>query len=226
MIGHRMNTPLPTRTLQGAQRQAASLRKAATSGFIALGILTAALASASAEPVVITVRDKAGQPLDNAVVSIQVRGVRERVAGETLAEMAQRDRTFVPHVLIVQTGTAVSFPNLDTVRHHVYSFSPIKPFEIKLYVGTPTQPVVFDKAGTAVLGCNIHDKMVAYIHVVDTPYFARTDAKGMASIDVPAGEHRVRAWHPLLGPGGTPQESLIRTVAGSGATASFRLSAP
>ena len=92
--------------------------------------------------------------------------------------------------------------------------------------GTPTQPVVFDKAGTAVLGCNIHDKMVAYIHVVDTPYFARTDAKGTASIDVPAGEHRVRAWHPLLGPGGAPQESLIRAVAGSAATASFRLSAP
>jgi hypothetical protein len=95
----------------------------------------------------------------------------------------------------VQTGTAVSFPNFDTVRHHVYSISPIKVLDIKLYSGTPTKPEVFDKPGVAALGCNIHDRMSAHIVVVDTPIFARTDGKGQASFDLPPGEHVVKAWH-------------------------------
>ena len=69
-------------------------------------------------------------------------------------------------LLIVQTGTAVNFPNFDTVRHHVYSFSPIKVIDIKLYSGTPTEPVVFDKPGVAALGCNIHDRMSAYVEAM------------------------------------------------------------
>jgi hypothetical protein len=109
--------------------------------------------------------------------------------------MGQRDRQFAPQLLVVQTGTAVSFPNFDTVRHHVYSFSPIKVIDIKLYSGTPAEPIVFDKPGVAALGCNIHDRMSAHIVVVDTPTFARTDAKGQASFDLPPGEHVAKAWH-------------------------------
>jgi hypothetical protein len=93
----------------------------------------------------------------------------------------------------------VNFPNFDTVRHHVYSFSAIKPFEIKLYAGTPADPVLFDKPGTATLGCNIHDRMLGYIHVVDTPYFGVTDANGELTLDLPHGEHRVRVWIPSMG---------------------------
>jgi hypothetical protein len=98
-------------------------------------------------------------------------------------------------VMVVTKGTAVSFPNLDTVRHHVYSFSPVKRFEIKLYVGTPSNPVVFDQPGVAVLGCNIHDDMAAWMVVVDTPYHAMTGSDGTARLpDVPAGSYRLRAW--------------------------------
>ena len=178
---------------------------------------------ARAEKLNVVVQDSNGRPLEHAVVSVMVRGARERASADATAEMAQRERSFVPQVLVVQTGTPVSFPNLDTVRHHVYSFSAIKPFEIKLYVGTPAQPVVFDRPGTAVLGCNIHDKMVGYIHVVDTPYFARTGANGSATLDLPPGEHRVRAWHPVLQATGTPVQDTVKLPAGASAALTIRL---
>lgn len=183
-------------------------------------------AGAIAERLTVTVQDSAGKALENAVVSVMVRGARERAAPDASAEMAQRDRSFVPQVLVVQTGTPVLFPNLDTVRHHVYSFSAAKTFEIKLYVGTPTQPILFDKPGTAILGCNIHDKMVGFIHVVDTPYFGRTGTNGVLALDLPAGEHRVRAWHPVLQASGAPVQETVRLAPGSPAAMTIRLSGP
>jgi len=111
----------------------------------------------------------------------------------------------VPQVSVVTVGTPVSFPNRDTVRHHVYSFSPVKTFELKLYAGSPHEPVVFDKPGVAVLGCNIHDQMVAWVVVVDTPFFARSGTTGRARIaDVPAGAYRMRVWHASLPEGVEP----------------------
>jgi plastocyanin len=169
-----------------------------------VGLLRAALLAALAcalpalpvlaAPVTLQLRSATGQPVANAVVAVELRGRPQRTS-TAKAEMAQRDRNFQPPVLVVQTGTSVSFPNFDTVRHQVYSFSPVKVFDIKLYSGTPAEPVVFDKPGVAALGCNIHDRMSAHIVVVDTPLFARTDARGEASLELPAGEHRVLTWH-------------------------------
>lgn len=159
------------------------------SAALALGTL-----AAQAVPVTVQLRGANGQPLAGAAVAVEVKG-RTGKTSTAKAEMGQRDRQFTPQFLIVQTGTAVNFPNFDTVRHHVYSFSPIKVIDIKLYSGTPTEPVVFDKPGVATLGCNIHDRMSAHIVVVDTPTFARTDDKGQATFDLPAGEHVVKAWH-------------------------------
>ena len=139
-------------------------------------------------------RSPDGRPLTDAVVAVEVKGGTR--SSNARAEMAQRERQFQPHVLVVQTGTAVSFPNFDSVRHHVYSFSPIKPFDIKLYSGTPSEPVVFDKSGIAALGCNIHDRMGAFIVVVDTPLFGKTGAQGELSLELPPGEHVLRLWHP------------------------------
>ncbi|KQV50434.1 hypothetical protein ASC95_13745 [Pelomonas sp. Root1217] len=130
----------------------------------------------------------------DAAVAIEVKG-RTGKTSSAKAEMGQRDRQFTPQLLVVQTGTAVNFPNFDTVRHHVYSFSPIKVIDIKLYSGTPAELIVFDKPGVATLGCNIHDRMSAHIVVVDTPTFGRTDDKGQVAFDLPAGEHVVRSWH-------------------------------
>lgn len=161
-----------------------------------LTVLALALSplAALAVPVTVQLRGPNGQPLAGAAVAVEVKGRPARTT-TAKAEMGQRDRQFTPQLLVVQTGTAVNFPNFDTVRHHVYSFSPIKVIDIKLYSGTPTEPVVFDKPGVAALGCNIHDRMSAHIVVVDTPTFARTDAQGQATFDLPPGEHAVKAWH-------------------------------
>lgn len=137
-----------------------------------------------------------GKPLKDAAV------VLEPVSGAVpkrhmTAAIEQRDREFIPYVTIVQTGTMVEFPNRDPLKHHIYSFSPAKLFEIKLYAGKPVQPVLFDKPGEVALGCNIHDWMEAYILVVDSPYFAKTGSNGKAVIrNVPAGPYRLRIWHP------------------------------
>ena len=129
------------------------------------------------------------------------------------AEIEQKSRKFMPLMTVIQTGSEIAFPNNDTVRHHVYSFSPAKPFELKLYSGTPGSPVLFDKPGTVVIGCNIHDRMVAYIQVVNTPYFGKTNDTGRVRItDLPAGKYRLKAWHPQLLLGATMPDLEISIV--------------
>jgi plastocyanin len=150
---------------------------------------------AHAVPWTVQLNSAAGKPLEGAAVAVELLGRASKAGGAVKAEMAQRDRQFQPALLIVQTGTAVSFPNFDVVRHHVYSFSPIKVIDVKLYSGTPSEPIVFDKAGVATLGCNIHDRMSAHVVVVDTPLFAITDATGSVKFELPAGEHRLKVWH-------------------------------
>ena len=155
-------------------------------------------AQAQAATVTVQVSDPVGKPLAGAVVAVEVGGTARVAPTGTRAEITQRQRTFDPGLLVVQTGTAVDFPNLDTVRHHVYSFSPAKTFELKLYNGRPSSPVLFDRAGVITLGCNIHDQMIGQVVVVDTPLFRLTDAAGRAVLDLPAGEHRLRAWHARM----------------------------
>jgi plastocyanin len=166
-------------------------------GRAALLALLAGLAGpATAATVETVVRNPAGQPVaDAAVVLEPLSPVRSRAHGG--ASIEQRGAEFMPYVTIVQTGTSVEFPNNDTIRHHVYSFSAPKRFEIKLYAGKPGQPVVFDKPGEVVIGCNIHDWMEAYVLIVETPFFAKTAADGRAVIgNVPAGRYRMQLWHP------------------------------
>jgi plastocyanin len=122
----------------------------------------------------------------------------------------QVDKQFVPYVKTVFAGSRVRFPNSDHIRHQVYSFSAAKKFELPLYGGTDAQPVVFDKPGVVVLGCNIHDWMVGYIYVSDTPFFAKTEVAGTATIDnLPPGDYSVRVWHPSMAQG---EETTARQV--------------
>jgi plastocyanin len=140
-----------------------------------------------------------GEPVANAVVFLESVSASTAVKPATTANIIQRNTSFVPEVLVIPRGTAVTFPNEDTVRHHVYSFSPIKQFEIKLYVGTPTDPVVFEQSGVAALGCNIHDQMIAWVVVLDTPYYSHSNDDGLAVLnDVPAGDYTLRVWHKTL----------------------------
>lgn len=167
----------------------------------AIGVLAAGLllsAAAGAERVNVQVSNAQGQPLSGAVVALEGQGLSAKARPGTQAELAQKDRQFRPQLLVVQTGTEVRFPNEDPVRHHVYSYSAAKSFELKLYLGETASPVLFDKPGVVAVGCNIHDRMSAHIVVVDTPLFALTDAQGRAELELPAkaGPLRVRAWHP------------------------------
>lgn len=166
-------------------------------------------AAAHAAEWTIQVVNASGAPIPDAAVAVELKGQPAPPAVGKTAVMAQRDRQFQPQLLVIQTGTAVNFPNFDTVRHHVYSFSPTKKFELKLYSGTPAEPVVFDKAGVAQLGCNIHDRMNAHIVVVDTPLFGLSDAKGQVKLDLPPGSHRLRLWASSLGNGAPTVQPLV-----------------
>ena len=169
---------------------------------------------AHAAAVDVQITDAAGKPLPGAAVFLESK--EARAASKPLAgvDVVQANRQFQPLVTVVTVGTPVSFPNRDTVRHHVYSFSPVKKFEIKLYVGTPTAPVVFDAPGIAALGCNIHDTMAAWVVVVDTPYHGLSGADGKLSLPaVPAGSYRLRAWHPGLPPGAPALDQALQVPA-------------
>jgi plastocyanin len=156
-------------------------------------LLFATVAEARAAILLVEVRDGRGAPVPDAVV-YAVPDVK-KLPAPSRAVLDQKNRTFVPHVLPIQTGTAVTFPNSDNVRHQVYSFSPAKRFQLPLYSGTPAAPVVFDKAGVVTIGCNIHDQMSAYLVVVDTPFFAPT-ASGRAELsNLPEGKYDVHVWY-------------------------------
>lgn len=187
---------------------------------IALALACAPLAGAAAT-VDVVVSGPDGKPLADAVVFLEPRDGRPPAPKPaTGVEIEQAGKQFTQRVTVVPVGSEVAFPNRDKVRHHVYSFSPIKPFELKLYIGTPANPVRFDKAGIAVLGCNIHDNMVAWVVVVDTPHHAKTDADGRARLDgVPAGAWRLRSWHPGLPPGAPAQEQALAVAAAGGVVA-------
>jgi plastocyanin len=166
----------------------------------------------------VDVQTDAGKPLADAIVFLESREARAATKPAQGVEIAQVSRQFVPLVTVVPVGTTVHFPNRDTVRHHVYSFSPAKNFELKLYTGTDASPVVFDKPGIAVLGCNIHDNMAAWVVIVETPYYGRSGANGKVTLDnVPPGSYRLRVWHAGL-PVGAPATDQALTLAATGAT--------
>jgi plastocyanin len=111
--------------------------------------------------------------------------------------MDQQDREFVPYVLPIQTGTTVYFPNHDDLRHQVYSISPAKKFQLPLYKRMPPAPVLFDRPGAVVLGCNIHDWMIAYIYVMETLFRQNRRGRKGRNTKPPQGAYEVRVWHPL-----------------------------
>jgi plastocyanin len=113
-------------------------------------------------------------------------------------DVAQEGQEFFPYVSVVQSGTRVVFPNRDTVQHHVYSLSKAKKFELPLYNPGQKESLVFEAAGEVVVGCNIHDWMIAYVVVVPTPWYGKTDADGRATVTAPPGRYRVEVWHPRL----------------------------
>lgn len=163
----------------------------------------------SAQPLSIKVSDKNGQPITSAVVTLKSNTLNTTKVNSN-AEMAQRNRQFDPHILIVQQGSNVSFPNYDNMKHHIYSFSDTKRFEMEVIQGVANKPELFDKAGVVELGCNVHDWMQGYIYVSASPYFSSTNETGSAIIEVPQnGNYELTIWHPRID---NEQKGLTRSI--------------
>ncbi|WP_210797893.1 methylamine utilization protein [Pseudoalteromonas ostreae] len=144
---------------------------------------------------VITINDQSQQGQANAVVWLTPNTRLDATSDEQTFTMAQKDRQFTPHILVVEQNSQVEFPNADSIMHHVYSFSKSKSFELKLYREQPQAPITFDKTGVVELGCNIHDWMLGYIVVVDSPFYGITNDQGQLSLDVPQGDYTLNVWH-------------------------------
>jgi plastocyanin len=176
--------------------------------------LAGAVSPLVAAPLNVRVVDGSGRPVRDAVVTLYPAGAaaREpRAAGRFV--VAQQNLQFRPFLTVVPVGADVSFPNLDPTKHHVYSFSAAKRFELKLFAKDQSRIVHFDRPGVVALGCNIHDQMSAFIFVTDTAWTARTNAQGMASFgDAPNAAARIAVWHPYLrAPGGQVQQAIAAT---------------
>jgi hypothetical protein len=164
----------------------------------------------------VAVTGAGSRPVPDAVVVLHAVGRATAAAHvEGPYSIDQRNIQFHPFVSVVPLNALVSFPNFDPVRHHVYSFSPAKRFELKLYAKDQTRSVKMDRAGIVALGCNIHDAMSAFIFITDSIWTAKTDAGGRASFPrLPAGRYEMRLWHPYLR---TPGNQLVKTIEASGA---------
>jgi len=112
------------------------------------------------------------------------------------AVMAQKNKTFQPHVLAIQVGTAVDFPNYDPIFHNAFSTYDGRVFDLGLYPPGTSRRVLFDRTGIVRVFCNIHESMSAIIAVLPTPWFCVTPRTGAVHIPkVPEGEYLVHFFH-------------------------------
>ena len=195
-------------------------------GAVILAALLTAVSSGYAASVSLVVLKKDGRPLAGAVVTAEPESGKWSPPAAQKTVMDQIDLSFMPDVMVIPVGSAVSFPNSDQVSHQVYSFSPPRRFQLPLYRGKPHAPVVFDQPGVVTLGCNIHDNMLAYLIVTAAPFFGRTDAHGAwTANNLPSGRYRVQLWHPLLSEPANIVERVI-DVPNEGAQLTLRLARP
>jgi plastocyanin len=144
----------------------------------------------------IQIKDGDGQPLKNAIVEVIGPSSTSDVASSEPEIMDQVNKRFLPDLLLIKQGQSVLFPNSDNIRHHVYSFSPAKQFELKLYAGKPKSSVEFEQNGVVIVGCNIHDSMVGSIYVAKNSAMI-TGSDGKINLDIDLTTDKISVWHPL-----------------------------
>jgi len=111
-------------------------------------------------------------------------------------QIIQRNKTFEPHILVVEVGTVVEFPNKDPFFHNIFSLFDGKRFDLGLYEAGSSRMVRFDRPGVSFLFCNIHPEMSAAVVAVETPYFGISNAKGHLTIPgVPDGRYELNVWY-------------------------------
>lgn len=137
-----------------------------------------------------------GRDYSGAVVwLLPIDGAKAQAEGKH-ARLIQKDKTFTPHILAIETGTVVDFPNYDPIFHSAFSNFNGQLFDVGLYPPGTTRSIRFQRSGAVRIFCNIHPTMSAVILVVDTPYFARSKAGGRIQIpDVAPGEYHLKVFH-------------------------------
>lgn len=185
------------------------------SSLCAAGMVLLIAGTANAGDVTLRVVGQNGYPAQNAVIKlINEDGSTPSAPFQHLESsrvVDQRDETFTPLVTLIPRHGQVSFANTDLPLHQVYSFSPIKQFELTLEPGKTSPGIKFDEVGIAAIGCNIHDHMIAYIFVTDSPWTIITGENGSAHFsDVPTGSYNAEIWHPRIPPATeTPSSQLV-----------------
>ncbi|QSX77912.1 cupredoxin domain-containing protein [Agrilutibacter solisilvae] len=175
---------------------------------VIFGILASLCAGATAAELEVSVTDRRGEPVGDAVVTIVLHNAAANGSrnpptrsAPSLHVVDQKALAFTPYVEVFRPGDQVAYRNSDRTRHHVYSFSPIKPFEFVLAPGVTSAPMRLERSGVIAVGCNIHDGMINYLYISDAPWAARTDERGVVVFrDLPAGAFDVRVWQPRLPP--------------------------
>jgi plastocyanin len=191
-------------------------------------LMTGWSSAALAADVNVSVLDSGGHGIAGIVIIADSGSAQPDKHAARTAIMDQQHMQFVPRILVVQTGTAVDFPNSDQIQHQVYSFSEPKRFKLSLYAGHKYPPIVFDHPGLVTLGCNIHDGMIGYIYVTDSPFFGRTDGAGLVQLHgLPAGNYTLTAWHPQLQePGGSSLQLHVTATDNAAPAQVFHLTRP
>ncbi|HET6907430.1 MAG TPA: carboxypeptidase regulatory-like domain-containing protein [Rhodanobacteraceae bacterium] len=172
--------------------------------------------SASAAGLDVRVVDQHGAPVADAVVTVVPRDAAPAPDHKPEVKIIdQKNLMFMPYIEVFRPGDSVVFRNSDNTRHHVYSFSPVKAFEFVLMPGQSSAPLMLDKNGVVAVGCNIHDRMIAYLYISDAPWIAHSGADGKVRFDaLPAGAYEVRVWQPRLRPN-RPDLAQTATVLGN-----------
>lgn len=183
--------------------------------FFATALIALALVPpAAAGTLTVTVNDGNGRLMRDAVISL----VPSEVSRMPPAQMVlaatktvdQRREQFLPLVTVLPVGGTIVFSNSDSTMHHVYSFATVRQFEFVLNSGEKSAAIQFDRAGIAAIGCNIHDQMISYVYVADSPWTAISDANGIVRFELPAGAYRTSLWHPEMAPGRqVPSTSVV-----------------
>jgi plastocyanin len=167
--------------------------------YVTLALICALCCASPSHAAALTVEvvDSSGKPVPDAVVYADSGAAPAQPASHAPIYIEQKNKTFIPFVSVIPVGTRAYFPNHDGIGHHVYSFSPVKTFELPLSDKENSESILFDKTGVVTVGCNIHDWMVAYVYILATPYYALTNSEGKADIaDIAAGDYQVHVWHP------------------------------
>jgi plastocyanin len=206
----------------------AAARLSARTALALCAVMAGCISRATAADIGVSVLDSSGHGVAGIVIIAESDVTRAEKRAPRTAIMDQQHMQFVPRILVIQTGTAVDFPNSDQIQHQVYSFSAPKRFKLSLYAGHKYPPIVFDRPGLVTLGCNIHDSMIGYIYVTDSAFFGRSDDSGQLQLHgLPAGNYTLTAWHPgIQEPDGSALQLHVAVTDNSAPPQVFHLTHP